>query len=73
MFDDPTRLSHTPTPTRSFFNYGNALILQHKFFLYAVEHRAADPSEICALDSKGNFDDRDLLGFATIGTDRLIL
>jgi hypothetical protein len=37
------------------FSHGNALIFQRKFFLRTLEHRAPDPSEICALEFKGEF------------------
>jgi hypothetical protein len=36
-------------------SYGNALIFQCKFFRRKAENRLPDPSEICALDFKGEF------------------
>ena len=35
--------------------HGNALIWRHKFFLCTTKNRLSDPSEILALDFKGEF------------------
>jgi hypothetical protein len=46
------------------------VLICHKFFLRTTENRLADPSEICALDFKGEFRRfRIALVSATIGID----
>jgi hypothetical protein len=50
--------------------HGNALICQRKFFLCTRKHRARNPSEICALDFKGEFRRSAISSVpATIGID----
>jgi hypothetical protein len=43
----------------------NALIYQHKIFLHTMKHRHPSPSEICALEFKGEFR---RFGFGSIST-----
>jgi hypothetical protein len=66
--DSPVHYSHS-----IILSNGNAVISQCKFFLLTTKNRLADPSEICALESKrefGRFAIRSVS--ATIGIDRSI-
>jgi hypothetical protein len=55
-------------------SYRNALIQQRKSFLHTVENRLCDPSEICALEFKGEFRRFRVCSVsATIGIDQSIL
>jgi hypothetical protein len=61
----PRRRSRSPYSHSIVLSYSNALNFQRNFFLCAMKHRLADPSEICALDFEDEFSTiRKLLGFS---------
>jgi hypothetical protein len=58
------------TPTPIILSDRNALNSVHKFFLHTMKNRLPDPSEICALEFKGEFRRFKIcLVLATIGID----